>query len=90
MIDCKTVRIFVHSSTREQSNERSGTRLKTVSENGRDAKSFFSLASRACETRKTLTPRFTDFFTDFDFDFDFGIKTYLYENYSQKKGSRKF
>ena len=78
----------MHSSTREQSDERSGTRLKTVSENGRDAKSFFSLASRACETRKTLTPRFTDFFIDFDFDF--GIKTYLYENFSQKKGSRKF
>ena len=30
-IDCKTVRIFAYSSTREQSNERSGTRLKTES-----------------------------------------------------------
>ena len=28
-IDCKTVRIFAYSSKREQSNERSGTRLKT-------------------------------------------------------------
>ena len=32
--DCKTVRIFVYSSTREQSNKRSGTRLKTESETG--------------------------------------------------------
>ena len=27
--DCKTVRIFAYSSTHEQSNKRSGTRLKT-------------------------------------------------------------
>ena len=33
-IDCKTVRIFAYSSTREQSNKRSGTRLKTESETG--------------------------------------------------------
>ena len=32
MLDCKTVRIFAYSSTREQSNKRSGTRLKTESE----------------------------------------------------------
>ena len=32
VIDCKTVRIFAYSSTREQSNKRSGTRLKTESE----------------------------------------------------------
>ena len=32
-LDCKTVRIFAYSSTREQSNKRSGTRLKTESEN---------------------------------------------------------
>ena len=31
-IDCKTVRIFAYSSTREQSNKRSGMRLKTESE----------------------------------------------------------
>ena len=37
-LDCKTVRIFAYSSTREQSNKRSGTRLKTESEMGRDAK----------------------------------------------------
>ena len=43
-----------YSSTREQSNKRSGTRLKTESER---------LARFAL---KTLTPRFTDFFTDFE------------------------
>ena len=32
MLDCKTVRIFAYSSTREQSNKRSGTRLKMESE----------------------------------------------------------
>ena len=31
-LDCKTVHIFAYSSTREQSNKRSGTRLKTESE----------------------------------------------------------
>ena len=34
LIDCKTVRIFAYSSTREQSNKRSGTRLKTESKAG--------------------------------------------------------
>ena len=34
VIDCKTVRIFAYSSTREQSNKRSGMRLKTESETG--------------------------------------------------------
>ena len=34
IVDCKTVRIFAYSSTREQSNKRSGTRLKTESETG--------------------------------------------------------
>ena len=33
-LDCKTVRIFAYSRTREQSNKRSGTRLKTGSETG--------------------------------------------------------
>ena len=33
-VDCKTVRIFAYSSTRERSNKRSGTRLKTESETG--------------------------------------------------------
>ena len=71
-IDCKTVRIFAYSSTREQSTKRSGTRLKTESETGE--RRFFSLASharrkceaRALRARKTLTSRFTYFFTDFE------------------------
>ena len=33
-LDCKTVRIFAYSSTREQSNKMSGMRLKTESETG--------------------------------------------------------
>ena len=33
-LDCKKARIFAYSSKREQSNERSGTRLKTESETG--------------------------------------------------------
>ena len=33
-LDCKTVHIFAYSSTREQSNKRSGTRLKAESETG--------------------------------------------------------
>ena len=33
-LDCKTVRIFAYSSTREQSNKRPGMRLKTESETG--------------------------------------------------------
>ena len=36
-LDCKTVRIFAYSSRREHSNKRSGARLKTKSEMGRDA-----------------------------------------------------
>ena len=71
-LDCKTVRIFAYSSAREQSNKRSGTKLKTESETGE--RRYYSLAShalRACEARalrarKTRTPRFTDFFTDFE------------------------
>ena len=54
VVDCKTVRIFAYSSTREQSNKRSRTRLKTEGER---------LARFAV---KTLTPRFTDFLTDFE------------------------
>ena len=34
LVHCKTVRIFAYSGTREQSNERSGTKLKTESETG--------------------------------------------------------
>ena len=63
MLDCKTVRIFSYSSTREQSNKRSGTRLKTESETEKRRYGRVRLARFA---RKTLTPRFTDFFTDFE------------------------
>ena len=42
IVDCKTVRIFAYSSKREQSNKRSGTRLKTESET--EERQFFSLA----------------------------------------------
>ena len=71
-VDCKTVRIFACLSTRELSNRRSETRLKTESETGerRSKNGFFSLASHARTTptraRTTLTPRFPDFFTDFE------------------------
>ena len=41
-LDCKTVHIFAYSRTREQSNKRSGTRLKTESETG---------VLRACNAR---------------------------------------
>ena len=51
LVDCKTVRIFAYSSTRVQSNKRSGTR---------------ACEARALRARKTLTSRFTDFFTDFE------------------------
>ena len=50
LLGCKTVRIFAYSSTREQSNKRS----------------LRACEARALRARKTLTPRFTDFFTDFE------------------------
>ena len=68
MLDCKTVRIFAYSSTREQSHKRCGTRLKTESETG-ERRSVFSLwacEARAVRAHKTFTPRVTDFFTDFE------------------------
>ena len=55
-LDCKTVHIFAYSSKREQSNKRSGTRLKTE-------RAFETCLLRA---RKTLTARSTYFFTDFE------------------------
>ena len=33
-LDCKTVRLFAYSSTREQSNKSSRTRLKTETQTG--------------------------------------------------------
>ena len=44
-LDCKTIRIFACSSTREQSNKRSGTRLKTDSDSG-ERRFFFSRLKR--------------------------------------------
>ena len=49
VIDCKTVRIFASSSTRQQSNKRSGTRLKT-----RPTGVWGSRASRATLLRHVL------------------------------------
>ena len=46
----KTVRIFAYSSTREQSNKRSGTRLKTESET-RERRFFFSRLTRPTGSR---------------------------------------
>ena len=66
MVDCKTVRIFAYSSTREQSDKRSGMRLKTESETGERPYGRVRLARFALRARKTLRPRFTDFFTDFE------------------------
>ena len=45
LLDCKTVSIFAYSSTREQSNKRSGTKLKTESENG-ERRFFFCRLTR--------------------------------------------
>ena len=47
-LDCKTVCIFAYSSMHEQSNKRSGMRLKTESE------------TRALHVHKTLMPAFTN------------------------------
>ena len=69
-LDCKTVRIFAYSSTREQSIKRSGTRLKHALQ---------ACEARALHTLKTLTSRFTDFFTDFEKTTEcFAVKYCLY------------
>ena len=80
-LDCKTVRIFAYSSTREQSNKRSGTQLKTESETwGETLKirtvrfAYFFLSPHtpygrvrlARFARKTLAALFTDFLTYFE------------------------
>ena len=51
-IDCKTVRTFAYSSTREQSNKRYGARRETESETG-ESREFGDWALRA---REALTP----------------------------------
>ena len=52
-LDGKTVHIFAYSSTREQSNKRSGTRLKTESETG-ERRLFFLFRSTARDSYATL------------------------------------
>ena len=61
-LDSKTVRIFAYSRTREQSNERSGTKLKTESSPHRP----YGRVRLARLALKTLTLRLTDSFTDFE------------------------
>ena len=61
-LDGKTVRIFAYSRTREQSNERSGTKLKTESSPHRP----YGRVRLARLALKTLTLRLTDSFTDFE------------------------
>ena len=51
-IDCKTVRTFAYSSTREQSNKRYGARRETESETG-ESRAF---GDRALRAREALTP----------------------------------
>ena len=52
-LDGKTVHIFAYSCTREQSNKRSGTRLKTESETG-ERRLFFLFRSTARDSYATL------------------------------------
>jgi len=62
-----TITQFTNSPTREQSNKRSGTRLKTESETGERRFEARALCGQHLSAlRKTLTPRFTDIFTDFE------------------------
>jgi len=84
-LDCKTVRSFAYSRTCEQSNKRSGTRLKTESETGvLRAGALWACEARALRAHKTLTPRFTDFFTDFE------KKPDCFAVYGAPKGSDSF
>ena len=71
-IDCKRVRIFAYSSTREQSREKVSNKAENRERDWGEALKIRLLnALRACEARalrarETLKPRFTDFFTDFE------------------------
>ena len=76
-----------YSSTREQSNKRSGMRLKTEREQSNKRSGMrLQETRRACEARafrarKTLTPRFTDFFTDFEKKTDcFAVYMFLWKD----------
>ena len=58
-LDCKTVRIFAYSSTREQS--------KAENRERDWGETLFLSRGRVRLARiRTLTPRVTDFFTDFE------------------------
>ena len=59
ILDCKTVRILRIQVRASSQNKKSGTRLKTESETE-------ETEARVLRARKTLTPRFADFFTDFE------------------------
>ena len=65
-LDCLarfSVRIFAYSSAREQSNKKSGTRLKAVNETGERRFFFSRLDARALLAHKTIKPpHFTFFF----------------------------
>ena len=68
-IDCKRVRIFAYSSTREQSREKVSNKAENRERDwGETLKIRLLNALRASEARarETLKPRFTDFFTDFE------------------------
>ena len=75
-IDCKTVRKkqFLRIQVRASSQQKVWNEAENRERDWGETLKIFSLAShalRACEARalrarKTLTPRFTDFFTDFE------------------------
>ena len=67
-LDCKTVHIFAYSRMREQSNKRSGTRLKTESKTG---------VLRACEAR-ALRAHETSYATLYPFRYWFWEKNRLF------------
>ena len=66
-VDCKTVCIFAYSSTFEQSNKRSGARLKMESETG-DRLSLPLHALQACESCALRPASFPVVLGDFGYD----------------------
>ena len=66
-VDCKTVCIFAYSSTFEQSNKRSGARLKMESETG-DRLSLPSHALQVCEACALRPALFPVVLGDFGYD----------------------
>ena len=65
-LDCKTVRIFAYSSTREQSNKRSWNEAEKRERDWGETLKIRACEARPLRARKTLTLRFTDFFSDFE------------------------